>query len=107
MVDQASSNYSPRPWMQNVPVQIKRPNMSYEDQITGEALAAVMSESADDIRAIRPPIPVNPFPPKFGYRTEAFGISDIVRLDALYKRYDFTGKNSGYQGTSYPSLNQF
>jgi hypothetical protein len=66
-----------------------------------------MTESADEIRAIRPPIPINLFPPRFGYRTEALGIQDIVRLDDLFQRYDFTGKQSGYQGTSYPSLNQF
>lgn len=92
MPQSADSNYSPRPWAQ---------------QVTGEALAAVLAESADEIRAIRPPLPITLFPPKFGYRTEALGIDDIVRLSSIYPRYDFTGKQSGYQGTSYPSLNQF
>jgi hypothetical protein len=91
----------PRP-----PVQIKRPNASYEDMETGEALASAMSMDADQIRAIRPPLPINPFPPKFGYRDTAFGIEDIVHLNDLFQRYDFTGKQSGYQGTSYPTLNQ-
>ena len=93
--------------MPNLPVQIQRPNSSFEDQLTGAALAAAMSESADEIRAIRPPLPINPFPPRFGYRVDALGIRDIVHLDDLFRRYDFSGKQSGYQGTSYPSLNQF
>lgn len=109
MVDGANGVYSPNPWMQDIPTRVsKKPTyMSYEDQITGEALAAAMTQDPNEIRAIRPPIPVNPFPPKYGYRTEALGIRDIVRLDDLFQRYDFSGKQSGYQGTSYPSLNQF
>lgn len=93
--------------MATAPVQIKRPNGSYEDQITGAALTAAMTQDVDEIRAIRPPLPINPFPPRFGYRDEAFGIADIVHVNDLFQRYDFTGKQSGYQGTSYPSLNQF
>lgn len=93
--------------MPEMPVQIQRPNGSYEDQMTGAALAAAMTQSVDEIRAIRPPMPITLFPPRFGYRTAALGIRDIVHLDDLFQRYDFTGKQSGYQGTSYPSLNQF
>lgn len=91
-MEQADTNYSPRPWAQ---------------QVTGEALATVMAENADEIRAIRPPIPIILFPPKFGYRDEALGIDDIVRLNSIYPRYDFSGRQSGYQGTSFPCLNQF
>lgn len=109
MVDQASGVYTPNPWMQDIPTRIaKRPQFqSYEDQVTAQALAAAMTESPDEIRSIRPPLPINPFPPKFGYRQEALGIADIVRVDDLFQRYDFSGKQSGYQGTSYPTLNQF
>jgi hypothetical protein len=101
------TNYSPRPWMQNVPVQIKRPNPSYQDTITGQALEAAMGAPADLIRGIRPPIPVELFPERFGYRDEAIGIQDVVQVDDLYQRRDFSGRQSGYQGSSYPSLNQF
>lgn len=103
----ADTNYSHRPWMQNVPIQVKRPNSSYQDALTADALSAAMGESAESIRQRRPPIPSELFPPKFGYRTEAFGIADLAQVDRLYRRNDFTGKQSGYQGTSYPSLNQF
>lgn len=104
---QADANYTINPWMQRLPVQVQRPWGSYEDQMTGEALATVMSMPADEIRNIRPPIPINPFPPRFGYRVGAIGIRDIVSLDDMYTRRDFTGKQSGFGSTSYPSLNQF
>lgn len=94
--------------MPQPPVQIARPNPTYEDAVTGAALQAAMSESAEQIRAIRPPLPqIQLFPPRFGYRQEALGIDDIVRLDDIYRPFDFTGKQSGYQGTSYPSLSGY
>jgi len=101
----ADSNYSISPWMQNVPVQAGRPDTSYEDAVTGEALSAAMGESAESIRNRRPLLNIEPFPPRFGYRTDALGIADIAQVDRLYERVDFTGRQSGYQGTSYPALN--
>lgn len=103
----ADGNYSNRPWMQNVPVQVKRPNASYEDSMTAEALSASMGEPAESIRMRRPPMPIELFPPRFGYREEAFGIADVVQVDNIYQRRDFSQRQSGYGGTSYPSLNQF
>lgn len=103
----ADSNYSVNPWMDNLPVQVKRPNASYEDAATAAALASAMSEPAEAIRSIRPPLAIDPFPPRYGYREEALGIADIVRLDDIFERRDFSGRKSGYSGTSYPSMNQF
>ena len=103
----ADSNYSINPWMDDVPVQVKRPNASYEDAATAAALDAAMREPAEAIRAIRPPLAIELFPPRFGYRDTALGIEDIVRLDDLYERRDFSGRKSGYEATSYPSMNQF
>ena len=103
----ADSNYSPRPWMQNVPLQASRPNTSYQDQLTADALRSATLDTAEEIRNRRPPVGGYPFPVRFGYRDTALGIADIVRLDNIYTRLDFSGKQSGYQGTSYPSLNQF
>lgn len=94
--------------MFGTPVQINRPNATYEDAITGAALQAAMSESADQIRAIRPALPqIQLFPPRFGYRQDALGIEDIIHLDDIWHRWDFTGNQSGYQGTSYPSLSGY
>lgn len=93
--------------MEHVPIQVKRPNASFEDAMTAEALSAAMGEDPESIRARRPPMPIELFPPRFGYRQEAFGIGDVVQVDNLYQRRDFSQRQSGYSGTSYPSLNQF
>ena len=100
----ADSNYSISPWMQNVPVQVSRPSSSYEDAVTAEALSAAMGEPAESIRNRRPLLNIDPFPSRFGYRTDALGIADVAQVDSIYQRADFTGRQSGYQGTSFPAL---
>lgn len=100
----ADGNYSIAPWMQNVPVQMPGSTGTYEDTVTAQALSAAMGEPAESIRNRRPLLNVDPFPPRYGYRTDALGISDVATLDRLYQRTDFTGRQSGYQGTSFPAL---
>ena len=102
----ADGVYGYRPWMQNVPAANPQPN-DYEAAVTKAALAPTMGMDEEAIRQIRPLLNINPFPNRFGYRTEALGIRDIARVDSLYERIDYTGRQSGYQGSSYPSLNQF
>lgn len=83
-----------------------KPWQSNEERLAGQALATA-SVPAQQIRQIRPPVPVELFPPKYGYRRAAFGIDDVVRVGELYPqaRTDFSGRVSGYQGTSFPALN--
>lgn len=100
----ASGNYSNRPWSRDT---FQRPNASYEDSMTAAALSAAMGEPAESIRERRPPMPIQLFPPRLGYRTTALGIADIVQLDSIYQRTDFSGRQSGYSSSSYPSLNQW
>lgn len=86
------------------------PNESNEERLVSEALAALAGEPAEVIAQRRPPLPqVQLFPPRFGYRVDALGIRDVVRLDEIYpqSRIDWSGTTSGYTGTSYPSLSQF
>lgn len=83
-----------------------RPN-TYEQFMVQQALDADFEMDDDQIRLLTGPLPIDRFPNRFGYRTEALGIGDVARLDDLYERVDFSGRKSGYQGTSYPSLNQF
>lgn len=103
----ADGYYNHRPWNSRTPVQLVRPNATYEDSMTAHALQATMGEPSESIRARRPPMQIDLFPPRFGYRTETMGIRDIVRVDDLYERRDFSQMKSGYGGTSYPSLNQW
>lgn len=93
--------------MVNTPIDApSRPN-NYEEFITQAALDADYTMDSDQIRQIQGPLNLDLFPPRFGYRNEALGIGDIANLNDLYRRVDFSQRQSGYQGTSYPSLNQF
>jgi len=103
---EASSIYTDAPWMQTPPV-LSEGAKSYEDSLTGEALSATLGEPADSVRLRRPPIPVKLFPPRFGYRTDPIRIQDVATLDNLYERHDFSGRKSGYEGSSTPSLPVF
>lgn len=85
------------------------PNRSNEERLVDEALAA-NTVPGSYLRAIRPPIPrLGLLPPRFGYNREVLGIRDIINVETIYPgaRIDYSRSNSGYSGTSYPSLNQW
>lgn len=87
-----------------------RPWQSNEERLTGDALAAAAGMATEAIRAIRPPIPrIGLLPNRFGMRKGYLGIRDIVKVDLIYPgaRVDYSGSQSGYQGSSFPSLAQF
>jgi hypothetical protein len=104
MTKNADTVYGRRAWG-SPPVQIQQPNQTHEQYLTGLALESVMSMTADQIRTIRPPVPAQLFPPRFGYRTEALGIEDIIQVDRIFQRTDFAQNKSGMEGTSTPALN--
>jgi hypothetical protein len=87
-----------------------RPWSSNEERLTAQALQAKDIPGPALQQLVRPPLPqVDPFPPRFGYEKSEPGIRDVINVDSLWRtdRVDFTGRVSGYSGTSYPSLNQF
>ena len=52
---------------------------------------------------VRPPLPqIQLFPPRFGYRTRALGILDIMDVNAEFypTRVDFTQEKGSYSGTA-------
>lgn len=106
MTGEADTVYGHRPWgpppsspdSQRIP-------QTHEQLLTGLALDSVLSMSADQIRLIRPPVPVQLFPPRFGYRTEELGIEDVIDVDRIYQRTDFSHDTSGMEGTPTPALN--
>lgn len=98
----ADSNYGISPWMQAPPERVGLPNRTYEMTATGEALSAPF-EPSEEIRLRRPPLPIPLFPPRFGYDNSTLGIADVARLDDRFERRDFSGRKSGYEGTSTPS----
>jgi len=82
------------------------PNESIAEQYVTERLTQAALAST----MVRPPIyNIGKTPPRFGYRTETPDIYDVLNVDEVMnnKMTDFSGKVSGYQGTSFPSLNQF
>lgn len=109
-VSNADGNYSVNPWMKNIPIQVHKPNETFEQWRTGEALQDNWAKTADEIRMIRGPIPNELFPPRMGYGDpveRTIGIRDIVNLDDRWERRDFTQYQSGMGSTSYPSLWSF
>jgi hypothetical protein len=91
----ADTVYAPKPWASN------------EERLVSEALAANTTPGSVLQSAVRPPLPrVVLFPPRYGYRTEPYGIRDVLDVDNAFPtaRVDYSGSSSGYSGTSTPSL---
>jgi hypothetical protein len=74
-----------------------------QQQIAKAKLTADPGTPAATIRQVIPVVP-----PRFGYPIDELGVQDIVsgEFDRTNDRAptDFSGKVSGYEGTSYPSL---
>lgn len=100
MVAKPDTVYNHRPWESN------------EERLTTDALNAA-TQPAAMVRQIRPYLPQTELlPARFGYRPyedRQTSIEDIMRLDVLYPagRLDYSGRVSGYQGTSFPALTVF
>lgn len=87
----------------------RRPWESNEERLTSVSLAYA-SIPADEIRRIRPVVPQTVERPRFGYAPYSdrqTKITDIPMLDQIYAQNDFSGRVSGYSGTSFPSLGTF
>lgn len=83
-----------------------RPFQSMQEQLVQAQLTANASADAANRR---PPIPnIGKVPNRFGYDTTPPGISDILVVDDSFAAQfgDFSGTESGFAGTSYPSLPQ-
>lgn len=80
-------------------------NESVMEQYVTERLTQAAMASAN----VRPPIPnIGKRPPRFGYRNTTPDIYDILNVqdEFISRAADWSGKVSGYQGTSFPHLNQ-
>lgn len=83
-----------------------RPFQSMQEQLVTLQLVANATANAE---GRRPPIPnIGKIPNRFGYRTDPPGISDILVVDDSFAAQfgDFSGTESGFAGTSYPSIPQ-
>lgn len=80
-----------------------RPWATNEERLTTQAISMALADAPTVQELVRPPLPqVNPFPPRYGYRTRQLGINDIVDVDEIYATpVSFNGGISGgLQGTS-------
>jgi hypothetical protein len=80
-----------------------RPWASHEEHLTTQALAVALMPGQEVADSVRPPLPqVIAFRPKFGYRTRALGIEDMIDINTEYAPNfnDYSGTPAGYQGAS-------
>lgn len=101
-----NSNYNPdkREQGNDTIYNVSRPVQSMDEQLVSAQLVA---NASIDAASIRPPIPnIGKIPNRFGYPTDPPGISDILVVDDSFAANfgDFSGTESGYMGTSYPSI---
>lgn len=89
-----------------------RPWQSNEERLTSDSLAYA-DVPAEQIRAIRPPVPQTLFRQPYGYAEYAqrqLRITDIGLVADMYPQVDYTGRVSGYSGSlrnGFPALNTF
>jgi hypothetical protein len=95
-------DYSKREYQGDSVYNFRRPSQSFAEQLVSAKLVA---NAYADANNLRPPIPnIGRVPNRFGYRTTTPGILDILSVDDTFSASfgDFSGTESGYQGTSFP-----
>jgi hypothetical protein len=107
-VDKQNQNYdySKREYQDDSVYRFQRPSQSFAEQLVSAKLVA---NAHADAANQRPPIPnIGLIPNRFGYRTSAPGIMDVLMVDDSFSAQfgDFSGTESGYSGTSFPSVPQ-
>jgi hypothetical protein len=83
-----------------------RPFQSMQEQLVSQQL---LDNATAEAANRRPPIPnIGKTPNRFGYDRTPPGIADILVVDDSFSAQfgDFSGTESGYAGSSYPSLAQ-
>lgn len=103
----ADANYSFNPWMRNYEAAPARTD--WEMQQRSFALLSSLALDDETIRATRPAVAPILFPPRDGFERSEPTIGDVLGIsgDSVAGGVNFSGRTSGYQGTSYPSTNQW
>lgn len=79
------------------------PFANAQEAFMARALKAATMPAALLQDIVRPPLPqVQLFPPRYGYRTRALGIEDVMDVNAEFypTRVDFTRDQGSYSGTA-------
>lgn len=99
-------DYSKREYQDDSVYNFQRPSQSFAEQLVSAKLVA---NAHADATNVRPPIPnIGRIPNRFGYRTYAPGITDVLIVDDSFSAQfgNFSGVEGGFAGTSFPSLPQ-
>lgn len=106
-MEKQNTNYNPDKRQQDTSIyNASKPVYSMEEQLVN---AQLIANATIDAANRRPPIPnIGRIPNRFGYRTDPPGISDILVVDDAFSAQfgNFSGVESGYAGTSFPSVPQ-
>lgn len=108
-MERQNSNYNPgkRAQGNQTIYNWTRPFQSMNEQLVH---AQLLENATLEAANRRPPIPnIGKTPNRFGYRTNPPGISDVLVVDDAFAAQfgDFSGTESGFQGTSYPQNPSF
>jgi len=107
-MEKQNSNYVPgkRAQQNQTIYNWTKPFQSMNEQLVH---AQLVENATLEAATRKPPIPnIGKIPNRFGYRTDPPGISDVLVVDTAFAAQfgDFSGTESGYMGTSYPSVPQ-
>jgi hypothetical protein len=90
-----------KPWNRPPAWSYSSPNQSNPERRTQEALAAATFPRVDLTDVVRPPMDIPLFRPKFGYRTRALSIADVIDVDEIYEDPStFSGSATDGQGSA-------
>lgn len=99
--------YGPRPWSEKPRYSYLGPFSSNEERLVQQSLAAAQLPGYELQEVVRPPLPqIELFPPRYGYRTAAYGIDDIMGAQRSYptRLSWFSGGPGSFQASSRDTL---
>src|SRR5215831_17747986 len=81
------------------------PNYSSQELLVTAALRTAMIPGDEIVATVRPPIYLDPFPPRYGYapyQDRQDGIDQVLDVDRSYpnRRWDLSGGVAGWQGAA-------
>lgn len=80
------------------------PNYSNQERLVTQALQTALVPGAEVVASV-PPLPLEPFPPRFGYlsyQARQAGIEEVLDINRSYanRRWDLSGGVAGFQGAA-------
>ena len=103
-----------KPWVPGVAPEPAMPRWQYlgpfasnEERLTQQAIQANTLPGHELADIVRPPLMINPFPPRYGYDQRVPTIYDVMDVERSYTEPRvswYSGSPAGYEGTSRNTL---